>query len=155
VTRGPSLSVARRKRLSRGERIVGILAGLVLGFAAVVGFVLLGGDQTIDTPLLDQPAQSAAERVPDSTPPVRTIRIVGGAPPPAGPPTLDYRRGDRVRLRIVFDAPVDVELIGYGVRTAAPAGRSAAIRFTASRTEDFPLVVASSHLSVGTLEVSG
>ncbi len=84
-------------------------------------------------------------------PPLATIRIVGGAPPPAGPAELDYHRGQLVRLRLVSDATVTLQLVGYGLDATVEAGRPRKLGFRARKAGDFPLVVATSHIDVATV----
>jgi hypothetical protein len=42
--------------VTRGDRAIGIALGLVIGLVAVVLFVFLGSDDTIDAPSVDQPS---------------------------------------------------------------------------------------------------
>ncbi len=70
-----------------------------------------------------------------------TVRVVDGVPPPSGPAELHYRRDEVVRLRVVSDGTVGVELLGYGIERTITAGEPALIRFKASKPGDFPLVV--------------
>ncbi len=39
--------------MSRGDRAIGLLLGLVLGITIVILFVFLGGDDTIDAPSIE------------------------------------------------------------------------------------------------------
>lgn len=41
--------------MSRSDRLIGILLGLVIGVVAVVLFVFLGSDEAIDAPSIDTP----------------------------------------------------------------------------------------------------
>ncbi len=146
------------------ERIIGIVLGLVLGVAVVVVFVFVYSEQTVDAPSIsreaDRPPRRAGgggerNRGRPAPPPVTTIRIVGGAPPPTGPAELDYRRGQLIRMRLLSDATVVLQLVGYGIETTVEAGRPRTLEFTARKTGDFPLVVTASHIDVATITVRG
>jgi hypothetical protein len=43
--------------VSRSDRVIGILLGLVIGVVAVVLFVFLGSDEAIDAPSIDPATQ--------------------------------------------------------------------------------------------------
>jgi len=136
------------------DRLIGIALGTALGVGVVTAFVFLYSDQTVDAPSLSQGggAGSGAAGEPNS-PPVATVRVVGGAPPPSGPAELQYRRGDLVRLRVLSDAPVALELLGYGITRTAAAGEPTPFRFRASKRGTFALVAAGSHIAVAQLRV--
>jgi hypothetical protein len=45
-----------------GDRLIGILLGIVLGMAILLGFLFLGSEETIDDPAInDSPAQTQTE----------------------------------------------------------------------------------------------
>ncbi len=50
--------------MTRGERLVGIALGLVLGIVIVVLFVFLGSEQTVDAPSIDHGAKPPERTVP-------------------------------------------------------------------------------------------
>jgi hypothetical protein len=143
------------------DRILGIALGVILGVGTVVVFVFVYSEQTVDAPSISGEGPEAHRggeggkggRSHPSPPPVATIRIVGGAPPAAGPAQLHYRRGELVRLRLVSDATVAVQLLGYKLDTAVGAGRPKAVVFKARKAGSFPLVVAASHIDVATIAV--
>ncbi len=58
--------------MSRSERAIGVVLGLVLGIAVIILFVFLGSDDTIDAPAIDSnPAierESNATTTPDRPP---------------------------------------------------------------------------------------
>jgi NhaP-type Na+/H+ or K+/H+ antiporter len=43
--------------VSRGDRAIGIALGLVIGIVAVILFVFLGSEDTIDAPAVDRSSQ--------------------------------------------------------------------------------------------------
>jgi hypothetical protein len=145
------------------DRSIGIVLGAVLGAGIVVAFVFTLSDQTVDAPSLSGEAQgpdgdrdrAGVDRTAGPIPPRETVRVIGGAPPPSGPPQLDYRRGDLVRLRIVSDLAVELELTGYDLRRLVPADSPTTIEFEASRAGTFGLIVADSHIDIARITVSG
>ena len=88
-----------------------------------------------------------------SPPPVATVRVIDGAPPASGPAELDYDKGDLVRLRVISNGTVGVELMGYGIDRTIEAGTPAMITFKASKPGNFPLVVTASHIGVAEIRV--
>ena len=146
------------------DRAIGIALGVALGAGVVVAFVFYLSDETVDAPSLSGEPAPAPERARDARPEaddrrdgaprVATIRVVGGAPPPGGPAELSYRRGQLVRLRVVSDLPVELELTAYGLRRLVPADSPTAIEFEASRPGTFGLIVADSHIEVARMTVA-
>jgi hypothetical protein len=140
------------------DRVIGVVLGLILGVGAVVVFVFVYSEQTVDAPSLSGEGQGAAARGEGSRrtepPPVATVRVIGGAPPASGPAELHYRTGDLIRLRLVSDTAIGVQMIGYGIERTVPAGRPTTISFKASRPGSFPLLVTASHIDVARITVS-
>jgi hypothetical protein len=134
------------------DRVVGVLLGLLLGVGIVTAFVFLGSETTIDAPRIS--GVDAKPRPPKPVPRTATptVRVIGGAPPPAGPARLRFERGERARFRVSSDIPIDVEIPGYGVRVRV-AGEGA-ISFRADRLGAFPVIVAASHIAIATVRVS-
>jgi hypothetical protein len=57
-----------------GDRAIGIVVGILLGLAIVIGFVFLGSGDTIDAPSLsgnDQPQQQQEKQAPVKTAPAQ------------------------------------------------------------------------------------
>lgn len=80
------------------------------------------------------------------------MRVIGGAPPPAGPARLHFWRGGRVRFRVASDIPIEVVIRGYGLRTAVDGVQL--ISFRAARAGVFPVIVAASHIAIASLRVA-
>jgi hypothetical protein len=139
------------------DRVIGIVLGLILGVGIVTGFVFIYSEQTVDAPSISAEGgggkAGGGRHRSGSPPPVATVRVIDGAPPASGPAELHYRRDEVVRLRVVSDAAVGIELIGYGIDRTIAAGKPALIRFKASKPGNFPLVVAASRIDVARITV--
>jgi hypothetical protein len=144
------------------DRILGIAVGLILGIGVVVVFVFVYSEQTVDAPSVSNHARTTTRGGGQgggggdrpTPPPIATVRVVGGAPPAAGPAELDYEKGDLIRLRIVTDQTLSLQLLGYGPPFTAPGGQPTVRRFEASKAGDFGLVVLPSHIDVARISVS-
>lgn len=148
---------ASEKGHRRLDLAVGIALGLVLGVAIVVGFVFFGSEGTVDSPRISgvntgKPAPARHARRRPAAPKLAIIHIIGGAPPPAGAPRLHFHRGEPIRLRIETDAPVAIEVRGYGI--AETVGSGSIIAFKARRTGQFPVVAAVSHIGLAELDIA-
>jgi hypothetical protein len=141
------------------DRVIGIVLGLILGIGIVTGFVFMYSEQTVDAPSVSGEGGGGGPRGggegSGSPPPVVTVRVIDGAPPASGPAELHYRRDEVVRLRVISDGTVGVELMGYGIDRTIAAGKPAPIRFKASKPGNFPLVVTASHIEVARITVAG
>jgi hypothetical protein len=139
------------------DRLIGVVLGAILGIGIVTAFVFLYSEQTVDAPSLSGGGPGAgsdgAGRPHAKPPPVADVSVIGGAPPPSGPAELQYGRGDLVRLRVISDASVGVELLGYGISRTVVADQPELIRFKASKAGNFPLIVADSHIDVARITV--
>jgi hypothetical protein len=145
------------------DRILGVVLGIILGVGVVVVFVFVYSEQTVDAPSISGIAKENGGQRGDrqshrtgpsgGQTPAATIRVIGGAPPPSGPPVLQYRKGDQVRLQIISDETVLLQALGLGISVTAPAGQAVTREFKASRTGDFPLVVAASHIDVARIAI--
>jgi hypothetical protein len=133
------------------DRVAGVLLGLVLGIAVVAAFVFLGSEATIDAPRISG-VEGGGQGDRQSRPPV--VRVIGGAPPAAGPLRLDARQGERVRFAVDSDIPIEISVPGYGVHERVGTGR-ATIEFRAMRPGQYPVIVAQSKIAVATLRVAG
>lgn len=140
------------------HRVVGIVLGLILGIGVVTAFVFVYSEDTVDAPSISRTpadAGSGGARRGRQPAPVATVRVINGAPPPDGPAQLHFRPGEVVRLRVVSDGTVAVQLVGYGIARTVQAGKPALIRFKASKPGNFPLVVAASHIGIADVRVGG
>lgn len=148
------------------DRLIGIILGVLLGLGIVTAFVFLGSEQTIDAPgVSGNPGghahghkhQNKPKPKPKPKPPpqpkIATVRIVGGAPPPSGPVHLDYPAGDHVRLRVVSDATVNVELVGLDLSGTVQVGQPTLLAFTAKKPGNYSLIVTQSHIAVAAIRI--
>ncbi len=150
------------------DRTIGIVLGVVLGVGIVVAFVFLLSERTVDAPSLstehlaaggnrgaqDQPKGEHRSRPPQPAPPVETVRVVAGAPPPSGPAELRYTRGELIRLKVISDTALTLELTGYGLTRAVVADQPTKIDVEASQAGAFALVVADSHIDIARITVA-
>jgi hypothetical protein len=143
------------------DRVIGIVLGLIVGVGIVTAFVFVYSEQTVDAPSISRDGGGGHARggggggkpSPPSPPSVATVRVIDGAPPASGPAQLDYDKGDLVRLRVISNGTVGVELMGYGIQRTIEAGAPAMISFKASKPGNFPLVVTASHIGVAEIQV--
>ncbi len=156
------------------DRLIGIALGILLGLGIVTAFVFLGSESTIDAPGVSGSTPRAAAPPPKerqakheakrhakpkqgpaepSQPRIATVRVIGGAPPTNGPAHLDYATGEAVRLRILSDQTVDVELVGLGLSGTVHAGRPTLLAFKAKRRGNYPLTLTASHIAVAQIRV--
>ena len=148
------------------DRAIGIILGILLGVGIVTAFVFLGSEGTIDAPRIDDGSQAAggkagrgSERAGESRPKetqtggkgVPVVRVIGGAPPPSGPPRLDFKQGGTVRFKIDTDVPIGIEIPGYGISETIDSDST--LSFRATRRGQFPVIVAASHISVASLRI--
>jgi hypothetical protein len=146
------------------DRVIGIVLGLILGVGIVTAFVFVYSEQTVDAPSISgngggghargQPRGGGGNGKP-TPPPVATVRVIDGAPPASGPAELHYGKDDLVRLRVISNGTVGVELMGYGISRTIEAGQPALIRFKATKSGNYPLVVTASHIDVARITVGG
>ncbi len=152
----------RAPRPHRGvDRAIGIVLGILLGVGIVTAFVFLGSEGTIDAPRIDSGSANrrahrgespGKQHEPKPKPkPVPVVRVIGGAPPPSGPPRLDFRQGRTVRFRVVTDTPLGIEVPGYGVHETVES--AATLSFPARKIGQFPVIVDFSHIAIATLRV--
>jgi hypothetical protein len=147
------------------DRAIGIVVGLIVGVGIVTAFVFVYSEQTVDAPSISGHGSGGQARGggggqaggggagKPSPPPVATVRVTGGAPPASGPAELHYGKGDLVRLRVISDGTIGVQLMGYGIDRTVEAGKPATISFRASKPGNFPLLVTASHIGVAEIRV--
>jgi hypothetical protein len=147
------------------DRVIGIVLGLILGVGIVTAFVFVYSERTVDAPSISAKSGGGAARgggkgqpsprSKPSPPPVATVRVINGAPPPSGPAELHYGKDELVRLQVISDGTVGVELMGYGINRTIEAGKPAMISFKAGKPGNFPLIVTASHIDVARITVGG
>ncbi|OLE36236.1 MAG: hypothetical protein AUG48_08200 [Actinobacteria bacterium 13_1_20CM_3_68_9] len=141
------------------DRVIGIALGLILGVGIVTLFVFVYSERTVDAPSISGRAGGGGTHGggggKTSPPPVATVRVIDGAPPAAGPAELHYAKGDLVRLRVISNSAISLELMGYGIARVVAPGKPATISFKASKAGNFPLVVTASHIGVAEIRVGG
>lgn len=154
-----------------GDRIVGVVFGLVLGVAIVAVFVFVLSEQTIDSASIS-PGGATTTGHSSSGGGARdkggnggggaakpasveaSVQVLGGAPPTTGPAHVDANQGDNVTLTINSDGAVTVELIGYGITKTIPASTPTPIRFQATQPGNFALINTATHIAVSQLRVN-
>lgn len=125
----------------------------------MIAFVFFGSEDTIDAPRIsgieltaeDEPGAASAGGPGPSRSPIATVRVRGGAPPATGPAQLEFRRGTTARFRVLSDAPVVIEVLGYGITETVES--AAVISFRASRVGQFPVIVSGSAIGIAALRV--
>ena len=149
--------------MTRTDRAIGVVAGVVLGIAIVVVFVFFGSEGTSDAPRISHGATTTTapphpKPKPKPSGPktvTASVTIAGGAPPTSGPTQVVAHQNDRVKLDVSSDGTVVVELLGYGITTTVESGKPSVISFKATKTGNFPLIVSASHIAVAQIRVAG
>jgi FtsP/CotA-like multicopper oxidase with cupredoxin domain len=126
--------------MQSSHRIGLIVAAVVV---LIVAFVVLGGgeDNTATTPTTPPAAETTGgEQAPDEPeeatpapkpePRVEEIRV----PPSGDPPTLEYEKGDTVRLRVSAGGgeSTEIHVHGYDKELEVPAGETRTLTFKAN-----------------------
>jgi hypothetical protein len=154
------------------DRIIGIVLGVGVGVGVIIAFVFFLSEQTVDAPSLSgtRPAAGAKHGGGGATgrrpagpgqpqqpaaPQIATVRIIDGGPPASGPAELHYRTGDEIRLNVLSNTSLEVQLTGYGVARTIPTDEPTEIDVRAKRPGTFALIVADSHIDVARISVSG
>ena len=141
--------------------MLGIVAGLVLGICVVAAFVFVGSEGTIDAPRISRRRQRRARRraeagIADGTRRARArprpCAWSAGRCRRAARCGLHFKRGGKVRFRVVTDAPVAIAVRGYGIEETLESGQI--LSFDATRVGQFPLVAAASEIGLATLVIS-
>ena len=158
--------------MSWRDRIIGIVLGVVVGVGVVIAFVFFLSEQTVDAPSLSgtRPApgaerggggaprqghQGPGQSRQPAAPEVASVRIIDGGPPASGPAELQYKTGDEIRLSVLSNTSLDVQLTGFGLTRAISADVPTEIDVRAKRPGTFALIVADSHIDVARISVSG
>ncbi len=136
------------------DRIIGVVLGVALGLGVVVLFVFEGSEGTIDAPRISGiqnqgrsgSGGGGAQQLP-------LVRIVDERPPASGPVLLDFKQGKAARFAVDTNTGVGIAIEGYGVDRILEPGRSV-VSFPATKSGQFPVVVAESKISVATMRVA-
>jgi hypothetical protein len=123
---------------------------VILGVATITAFLFLGSEDTIDAPRLSGPGAGQGRGGGAAEIPV--VRIEGGAPPPSGPARLGFEQGERVRFRVLTDAPTTIAVLGYGIERQVSSGER--VSFRARRPGQFPVVVADSRIGIASVTIT-
>jgi hypothetical protein len=163
------------------DRIVGILAGVVLGLGVLVYFVFVHSEGTIDAPKVNEgkagttaggeggsesnlPAHPGSPEEPAEAPqkkskpkpkpkPIPVVKVIGGAPPTgSGPKQLQFAKGEKVRFVIETSEPFSFEIKGLGI-TQSIEGTST-ISFKATKTGQFPVIATATLIGVADLQIT-
>jgi hypothetical protein len=140
--------------MRRIDRATGIVLGLVLGVAIVAGFVFLGSESTIDAPRISgiETGKPGGRAGPAAIP---VVRVIGGAPPAAGPVLLEAQQGRRLRFRVVSDAAIGaIEIPGLGVSEEIEEGAND-VSVRPERPGQFPVIVSTSRIGIASIRVTG
>ena len=142
------------------DRAIGILLGLVLGDRGDRRSSYSRAARTRSTrhgspasePVPQEPAaeQGAAPRAPAAAPSDRHGQGGGGRAAGERPGPARVSTRSTARFRVVSDAPVTIDVLGYGISEPVESGD--VISFPATRVGQFPVVVAGSNIGVATLE---
>jgi FtsP/CotA-like multicopper oxidase with cupredoxin domain len=152
------------RRMSKAQRAA--VLGLAVLVAVAAFLVLRPGDGEDDdaergNPTAQQAPTTTAETptAPETTPEaqpkepqVTTIRVRGGRVR-GGVETLEARRGDTVRFRVIADAEHEVHLHGYDVSKDVTAGEPAEFRLKADQTGIFEIELEETHTQIAELKV--
>lgn len=160
------------------ERRLGIGIGLVLGVAAVILFVFVFSDETIDEPAVDEPAVEAptngspardrGEERPEaddptrdaepnpgapSEPPFPTIEVVDGQPV-GGVQQIETDKGEEIAFVIRSDVADHVHVHGYDLFEDVEAGGRARFSFEASIDGIFEIELEDRGVQIAELRVN-
>jgi hypothetical protein len=132
-----------------------VVLGLLLGIAVIVVFVFKGSESTIDAPRISgiDRGQPGAGPAPGGRAPLQLVRVIDGRPPPSGPVRLDFEQGATARFLVDSNAPVAIEIPGYGVSRTLGQGRTV-VAFAARKPGQYPVVVSDSMIDIATLRVA-
>jgi hypothetical protein len=132
-----------------------VVLGLLLGIGVIVVFVFKGSESTIDAPRISgiDRGQSGAGSAPGGRAPLQLVRVIDGRPPPSGPVRLDFEQGGTARFLVNSNAPVAIEIPGYGVSRTLGQGRTV-VAFAARKPGQYPVVVSDSMIDIATLRVA-
>lgn len=154
------------------DRRLGIGIGLVLGVAAVILFVFVFSDDTVDAPAVDEKT-TAQTTTPDddegkgpgkqatkpeepkkpAEPPLATIEVAGGEPV-GGVQTLETAKGEQIAFQVISDAADEVHVHGYDVFKDVEAGGKARFSFIAEIDGIFEIELENAGVQIAELRVN-
>jgi hypothetical protein len=111
------------------------------------------GTTTGDSGTTDGSASETGSTPAPAQPAVRTIRVVGGQPQ-GGVRTLKFKKGDRIRFKVVSDVADEVHVHGYDVKKDVTAGGSVTFSFTATIEGRLEVELENAHTQIAQLEVT-
>ncbi|MEA2286163.1 MAG: hypothetical protein QOJ21_2206 [Solirubrobacteraceae bacterium] len=84
---------------------------------------------------------------------VPTIRVAGGQPQ-GGVKTLSFKKGDRIRFKVVSDVADEIHVHGYDVKKNVTAGGTVQFTFPATIEGRFEVELEQAHTQIAQLEVA-
>jgi hypothetical protein len=84
---------------------------------------------------------------------VPTIRVAGGQPQ-GGVKTLSFKKGDRIRFKVVSDVADEIHVHGYDVKKDVTAGGTVQFSFPATIEGRFEVELEQAHTQIAQLEVT-
>jgi hypothetical protein len=144
------------KRPSRWlDRTIGVVVGIALGLGVIAFFVFESSEDTIDAARISGiDARTGTGRgQPEPGEQVQLVRVIDGKPPPSGPVRVDFTKGEKARFLVDSNAPIGIEIPGYGVSRSVGTGRTL-VSFKTKASGQYPILVAASKIDVATLRVT-
>lgn len=143
------------------DRRLGIGIGLLLGVAAVILFVFVLSDDTVDAPAVNDTtrAQTTTGDQPKTKPekpaepPLPTIEVVGGQPT-GGVETLEVDKGETVEFLVRSDVAEHVHVHGYDLFEDIAAGGNVKFSFVAEIDGIFEVELEDSATQIAELRVN-
>ncbi|MEA2315963.1 MAG: hypothetical protein QOD44_152 [Solirubrobacteraceae bacterium] len=110
--------------------------------------------RTTDDAATTGSSTSGSASTPATTPaPVPTIRVAGGQPQ-GGVKTLSFKKGDRIRFKVVSDVADEIHVHGYDVKKDVTAGGTVQFSFPATIEGRFEVELEQAHTQIAQLEVT-
>jgi hypothetical protein len=145
--------------VSQGSRAALILAAIAV---LVGGFVLASGSgddnsgSSTTAPTAVPPTSTPGEttttaRTPE--PAIPMVRVVGGKPK-GGIAKLEFKKGDRVRFRVVSDVSDEIHVHGYDLMKDVKAGGSVAFSFAGNIDGKFEIELEGAKQQIASLTVT-
>jgi hypothetical protein len=147
--------------MSRRDLGIGIALGLLAGIVALILFLFLESENTVDDPSLAGDGNGSQQQPRASgdsgdgaqpRPETPTIRLVGQRPVEVA--RINVSQGETVRFRVSSDTATTIVVQGYNVTQAVPAGGSTLIQFPARRAGDFGVFISGQPFALATIKVT-